>query len=82
MASNFHGFLWILEAKLSQVGMENQAKIDQKVSRKYDEQKEGILEASWRRLGTSWTPKNPRTSLDALHARAVAGTQRPLLRIP
>ena len=30
LASIFHGFWWILEAKLSQVGMENRAKINQK----------------------------------------------------
>ena len=32
LASIFYGFWWILEAKLSQVGMENRAKIDQKAS--------------------------------------------------
>ena len=32
LASIFHGFWWILEAKLSQVGMENRAKIDQKTT--------------------------------------------------
>ena len=32
LASMFRGFLWILEAKLSQVGMENRAKIDQKTN--------------------------------------------------
>ena len=30
LASIFHGFWWILEAKLSQVGMENRAKIHPK----------------------------------------------------
>ena len=30
LALMFHGCWWILEAKLSQVGMENRAKIDQK----------------------------------------------------
>ena len=30
LASIFHGFWWILEAKLSQVGMENRTKINQK----------------------------------------------------
>ena len=47
LASIVHGFSWILEAKLSQVGMENRAKIDQKAHGKYDEKKK----ASWRRLG-------------------------------
>ena len=57
MASIFHGFWWILEAKLSQVGMENRAKINQKAHGKYDEKKK----ASWRRLGgvfgASWAPQ-------------------------
>ena len=30
LASIFHGFWWILEAKLSQIGMENRAKTNQK----------------------------------------------------
>ena len=47
LASIFHGFWWILEAKLSQVGMENRAKIVQKAHGKYNEKKK----ASWRRLG-------------------------------
>ena len=59
LASIFHGFWWILEAKLSQVGMENRAKIDQKAHWKYDEKKK----ASWRRLGgpvlePSWGSKS------------------------
>ena len=43
----FHGFWLILEAKLSQVGMENRAKIDQKAHGQYDEKKK----ASWKHLG-------------------------------
>ena len=78
MASIFHGFWWILEAKLSQVGMENRAKIDQKTYGKRIEKKK----ASWRRLGPSWRLKNPLEALLPLNPLAVAGTQRPLLRIP
>ena len=82
LASIFHGFWWILEAKLNQVGMENRAKIDQKTHGKYDEKKK----ASWRRLGgvleASWAPKNPLHPLNPLVPLAVAGSQRPLLRIP
>ena len=33
-------------------------------------------------LEASWDPKNPWDPLEALDATAVAGTQRPLLRIP
>ena len=73
MASILHGFRGILEAKLSQVGMENRAKIDQKAHGKYDEKKEGILEASWRRLGASWSPKNPWTPLVPLTPRRGGG---------
>ena len=47
LASNFHGFLWILEAKLSQIVMENRAKINQKPMENTIEKKK----ASWRRLG-------------------------------
>ena len=68
MASIFHGFWWILEAKLSQVGMENRAKIVQKAHGKYDEKKK----ASWRRLGdvleASWAPQNPLHALNPLDA--------------
>ena len=64
MASIFHGFWWILEAKLSQVGMENRAKIDQKAHGKYDEKKEGILETSWRPLGSSWRRLGAPKSMD------------------
>ena len=67
---------------MSQVRMENRAKIDQKAHGKYDEKKK----ASWRHLGgvleASWAPKNPLDALNPLHALAVAGSQRPLLRIP
>ena len=57
---------------------QNRSKNHLKTKRK----KEGILEASWKRLGASWAPKNPLDALDPLDAGAVAGTQRPLLRIP
>ena len=30
------------------------------------------MEASWKRLGASWPPKNPRLALDALVPLAVA----------
>ena len=53
-------FWWILEAKLSQVGMENRAKMDQKTYGKYDEKRK----ASWRRLG------GLQNSWDALEAAA------------
>ena len=69
MAWIFHGFWWILEAKLSQVGMQNRAKIDQKAHGKYDEKKK----ASWRRLGASWAPKNPLHALTPLEARRGGG---------
>ena len=39
LASIFHGCWWILEAKLSQVGMENRPKIDQKTNWKLIEKK-------------------------------------------
>ena len=51
LATFFHGFWLILEAKLNQVDMENRAKINQKAQWKYNEKKEGILEASWDVLG-------------------------------
>ena len=35
--------------------------------------KEGILEASWRRLGASWALKNPLDALNPLHARLGGG---------
>ena len=57
LASIFHGFWWILEAKLSQVGMENRPKIDQKLIENTMKKRRhlgGVLEASWSVLGASW----------------------------
>ena len=80
LASIFHGFWWILEAKLSQVGMENRAKIHPKTHSKNSEKRK----ASWRRLGGRILGlQNSWDALVALDAGAVAETQGPLLgRIP
>ena len=60
---------------MSQVGMENRAKIVQKAHVKYNEKKK----ASWRRLGgileASWRLKNPLDALNPLVPLAVAGTR-------
>ena len=55
--------------------IQDRSKIDPKGHQKNDRKKR----ASWKRLGGVLGPQNPREELEAT---AVAGTQRPLLRIP